>query len=328
MVKKVFSLLCVILIVSFLLPGCSPLAAPAGAEAVRPPLKVEYTTWEGDYTLLVAEEKGFFEKHGVQVEPVYYPLFEQALSDFASRKIDVGLFSLTTILRVARVADVRGVMVYDSGGTSAIAARKDIGSIADLKGKKIGAVPDSMGEATVYAMLQSYGMSIADITLIRVAPEEVIGDLNEGLIDAGFVWSPLDTKAADAGYKILYSRSSDSPIFPDMIAFNDAIIKDRPDDVRAFLAAWSEAVDYRISHPQEAAELIAKRTNQNVKDTGLTGVMKLYNLQDNQSLFDPSSKAASSIYQLTQANLDFLISKGDVTTSPDLNVILNPSFLK
>ena len=64
----------------------------------RKPLKVELAFWWGDFTLLVAKEKGFFEKYGVLVEPVYYESFPQAPADLAAGKIDVGLFSIGDVL--------------------------------------------------------------------------------------------------------------------------------------------------------------------------------------------------------------------------------------
>ncbi len=73
------------------LAGCGLL--PETDAASRPPLRVEFTEWWGDYTLIIAQQQGFFQKHGVPVEMVYYPVYSRALPDLAARRIDGGLFS-------------------------------------------------------------------------------------------------------------------------------------------------------------------------------------------------------------------------------------------
>ena len=57
-------------------------SAPAGK-----PLKVEWSLWQGDYTLLVANQMGFFKKHGVNVEPVRYEFIYTGNSRSGRRKI-------------------------------------------------------------------------------------------------------------------------------------------------------------------------------------------------------------------------------------------------
>ena len=75
------------------------LAACADATSTpsRKPLKVEWTTWQGDYSLLVADEMGFFDQHGIDVELVYYASTTAAIPDLAGAKLDGGLFTRATL---------------------------------------------------------------------------------------------------------------------------------------------------------------------------------------------------------------------------------------
>ena len=57
-------------ITAILLSACSGIS-----KSERSPLKVEWTLWWGDYTIIIAREKGFFEKHGVEVELIFYEVF-------------------------------------------------------------------------------------------------------------------------------------------------------------------------------------------------------------------------------------------------------------
>src|SRR6266545_752088 len=126
MLKRFFSWMSIILIVGILLPGCS---STARFSVPRPPLKVEFSDWPGDYTLLVAEEKGFFARHGVKVETLFYKDFDKVIPDLSAAKIDISLLAIGDVISASQAADVRVIAVYDSGGTSAVVAQS---SVADI----------------------------------------------------------------------------------------------------------------------------------------------------------------------------------------------------
>lgn len=322
MTKSVWQLICWILIAVLVLQGCAAITAP---QETRPPLRVEWTIWEGDYTILVAREKGFFEKNGVEVEPVFYETFTNALTDITVNRIDAGLFAINDLISASRLGDVTAVAVYDSGGTSTVVARSDIRTVLDLRGKRIGVTMNSYNEMFVRQMLMETGVSIKDVTLVNVPPEEVPNRLSDDL-DAGYVWAPYDAVAVKNGHRILFSSESFASLSPDVIVFRDEILKDRPEDVRAFLKAWFEAAEYRLAHPEECNQIIAAATNQTVEDVTLSGNVKIYGQQDNLALFDKAT--ANTIYHAADVNMQFLVDQGQVTIAPKIEEILDPSFLK
>jgi NitT/TauT family transport system substrate-binding protein len=325
MVKKVGSLLHLILIAVLFLTSCSGTSA-SGLET--PPLKLEYTLWEGDYTAIIAQEKGFFEKHGVEVELVYYETFSNALPDMAVNRIDIGLFGIGDMLSITRIADVKGIAVYDSGGTVSVVARRNIRNIADLRGKKIGVNIGTTGEMLVREMLSSASMSVSDVELVDVDPETVPGRLSNDDLAAGYVYAPYDAQAIEAGNKALYTLTSTQTLFPDVIVIRGELAKERPEDIRAFLAAWFEAVDYRLANPDECNQIIAKKTGQSVEDLVPDPNFQLFNRDDNLALFSQDVQNANTIYRAAKTNLDFLVMRGNLTLRPDLQTVLDPSFLQ
>ncbi len=66
---KAHRLVSTLILAAFILSACGASAAPA---ADPPPLKVGWSLWPGFYPMLIAKEKGFFEAHGVMVEPKPY----------------------------------------------------------------------------------------------------------------------------------------------------------------------------------------------------------------------------------------------------------------
>jgi NitT/TauT family transport system substrate-binding protein len=133
MIKRTRLLVSIFLIAALFLTGCGQIGQ---SRSPLPPLKVEWTRWDGDYTILVAQEKGLFKKHGVEVELLYYDVFSKAITDMAAQRIDAGLFGVGDMLMASRLTDVKGILLYDSGGTSTIVSRSDIHVSRILKVKR------------------------------------------------------------------------------------------------------------------------------------------------------------------------------------------------
>lgn len=324
--RNAFPTITLILLALLTLPGCGAAGSPSSTSH-RPPLRVEYTQWEGDYTLLIAQEKGFFAKYGVEVDPVYYPMFRKAVTDIAINQIDGGLFAISDLLSVSAVADVKGVAVYDSGGTSKIAARLDIQDTAGLKGKRVGVIHGDFGELFIDESLKSAGLASGDVTMVEVPPEEVPEKLTAGEIDAGYVWTPYDQKAVAAGFKLLPTLPETASLSPDVVVFRESVLKERPEDVRAFMKAWFEALDYRLKNVDASNAMIAQATGLKSQDVAQTGEIKLYNLDDNLKLFDENQSGSSSIFYASRVNREFQIAHGSMTMAPNLTNLLDSSFL-
>lgn len=290
------------------------------------PLKVEFAFWWGDFTLLVAKEKGFFEKYGVLVEPVYYESFPQAPADLAAGKIDVGLFSIGDVLIASEHTDVKVVAAYDDGGLNTIVAIPEITSVADLQGRQIGVKIGSPYEIFVREMLHTAGLDTSDVVLVNLSAEEIPPAMPDQ-VQAGFVWEPYTTELLSQGYHILFSSAQISSLYPDLITFRSAVVKERPADVRAFLKAWFEAVEYRMAYPDETREIVAEFLGMSPDEIQADAQLHIMTQADNRMMFQRSpSDASRSIYETAQISADFLIGIGTLTRQPDLNTIFDPTF--
>jgi NitT/TauT family transport system substrate-binding protein len=306
------------------LTGCQSVTPPTS----RPPLRVEYTQWWGDYTAIIAKERGFFDKHGVPVELVPYEVFSQALPDLAAGKVDVGLFGISDALNVARRVPTKIVAVYDQGGDSYIVAAPGINTVADLKGKAIGVPAGSTYELFVREMLKSAGLALNDVTLVNIDPETVAEKMPAD-VQAAYVWEPYLTQLVKAGNPVLYSSDQGNRLFPDVITTRADLAAARPEDVKAFLAAWFEALEYRRANPVDSNAIIARVTGQPVEQiTAGQEKILLQNAADNQATYalDPGQDT-SSIHYTARTNLDYLINIGTTSQPINLNQVLDASFL-
>lgn len=306
------------------LTGCG--LFPESETPSRTPLRVEFTEWWGDYNLVIAQQKGFFQKHDVPVELVYYPVYARALPDLAARRIDGGLFSIGDAISVSKYTDIKAVAVYDNGSYNTIVSVPEIKRIRDLTGKRIGVQIGSTYELLISDMLASVGMSLSDVTLVNVVPEDVPDSLGQ-TIDAGFVYEPYTSEALSRGNNLLMRSQEFVGLYPDVIVFNAAIVNERPQDIRAFLRAWFEAVEFRRQNPTEARQIIADYFQKPLAEIRPDDGLEIFGLEDNYDLFSTQTARKRSIYQTAQLNADFLVRIGVLPTAPDLNILLTPEYL-
>jgi NitT/TauT family transport system substrate-binding protein len=292
--------------------------------APKPPLRVEYTDWEGDYTLLIAKEKGLFDKYGVQVEPVYYQNFSEAVPDMAAGKLDGSLVGMFDALNIANLTDTKAVAVYDSGGTYSLVAAPDISKVEDLKGKSIGVTFGSSAEMILRNALKEAGMTTKDVVIQNLDVSEMVDYMPKN-IQAAVIYEPYTTQAVQKGFPVILS-SQDSALLPDLIFFNSRIAEQRPEEIKAFLRAWFEAVDYRLAHPEESKQIISKITGTPENEL-ISGDAQLFTLEDNRTLFNTASSVKKSIYDIATISLDFLTNMGSLTTRLDLKKLFDPAFL-
>lgn len=314
-----------IVLIFSLLVSCSPYSEQ---RPVRQPLKVEWTQWWGDYTLIVAKELGLFDKYNVDVEPVYYELFSNAIPDLVSSQIDAGLFGLGDAMALAGSKDIKVVVVYDNGGVSAIVAAPDIDQPSELKGKSIGANVGTYHELFVDLVLEEGGLDPGDITLVNTDPE-MVPSLIPDVIQAGYTWEPHISEARSKGFNVIYENESgpDMTIVPDVIVFRAEVVNNRPDDVRSFVKAWFEAVEFRRDNPEKANEIIGRVIGYDVELS--PGDPYIYGLEENLKAYSRvTNRDTKTIYEIAQINLDFLIRLGRISIAPDIYTVFDPSFLE
>lgn len=317
---KILAAMCVLA----LIPACGSTTPIEEKE----PLKVEFTNWWGDYTLLIAQQTGLFKKYNVNVKPVYYDVFSKAIPDLAAEQIDGGLFAIGDAINVNHYTDVKAVAVYDNGSLNTIVSVPEIFSLASLKGKRIGVPIGTSYELLIGEVLKSVGLTTSDVRLVNINPEDVPLNLGD-TIDAGFVYEPYTSQAIAEGNSLLINTDQFVGLYPDVIVFRASVVEQRQEDIRNFLKAWFEAVQFRNENPDEAIRIIAQF--QQVPENKITpdAQLNLLTLDDNVAIYkQQDNQEQRSIYDTAKLNADFLVRIGVLTTYPDLNTMLDPSFLK
>ncbi|MEH2320290.1 ABC transporter substrate-binding protein [Nostoc sp.] len=312
----------------FLITSCLLFACHAWAptEFKRPLLKVEFASFVGEYPGIIAQEKGFFKAQGVDVELIHkrYTKLEQA--NFSAGKYDGITSSLGSfIILSATNPDIQGVLVIDeSTGADVVVAQSQIKTVADLKGKKLGANLGGFSEVFVIKMLKTANLTSDDVNLVKLEALEIPQRLKNNVIQAGHTWEPHLSEAIKLGGHILFTSKQTPGLILDMIIFRGDTIRDRPEDIRAFVRGWLQASTYWKANVQEGNAIISKALKIPSNTLSLEGV-NLTDLGENQKLFQSSNP--NSIYKTANIYADFFIRSGNVTRIPKLKSLFNSSFL-
>jgi NitT/TauT family transport system substrate-binding protein len=258
-------------------------AGPAPASGAET-LKVGTTSAVSDAGVFIAQEKGYFQEQGLDVEIIRFSSAMPMMTALATGQIDVlrgaqsaGLFNgAARGIQFKLVAD--GGNLAKGGGYLAIVLRKDLAegatikSAADLKGLRV-AVASPSGTSTIVLdrLLKTAGLGLKDVDLKYISiPDQIAAFANKG-IDAAVMLEPSISATTAQGLAVRWKGGDD--IYPDMqagvLGYSEVFAR-RTNPARKFMVAYVHALrDYYAAFfegrgREEIASILAKYTN--IKD--------------------------------------------------------------
>lgn len=141
----------------------------------------------------------------------------------ASRGLAVKAFYLSSISGIDEALVVRN----GSG----------IGSLADLKGKKLAAAPVSTDHYQLLALIKSLGLSERDVQVFAIPQPDIVAGFNRGDLDGGFVWDPALTELKKNGKVLVTSKEvaeKGAPTFSAWVAASK-FADTNPDFLKSFV---------------------------------------------------------------------------------------------
>lgn len=328
--KSLFRLLSLLLLASLVMSACG-LVSKKDKTKDTSPIIIGYNQWAGYGAINIADQKGFFAAEGVKVQVVSYSTYNTPFDDIVAKKIDGVPAVFTDVLSIsAEKTPLEVVWVTDmSAGGDMVVGSSSLSGPADLKGKKVGFATGTFGELFVREGLKKYGLSEADITPVNLPAEQIPAALLSGQIDAGHTWDPYASQAIKDGAKVLFTSTDTPGVIAGVLCFRSDVVKNRPDDVRAIVRALGKAMDFWQQNPTEGNRITALFNG--IAETDIAGALsgtQVFTLQDNRVILDRASTDPRSLYKSGAIIVDFLLTQGTIKNSPDLNSIINPTFLQ
>ncbi|MBL7498364.1 ABC transporter substrate-binding protein [Frankia sp. CNm7] len=305
--------------------------AAGGSTGAAAPITLSFSAWPGWFPWQVAEEKGFFEANGVEVDLKYFDSYTDSLNALATGNVDANTQTLNdTIASAAGGAEEVIVLTNDnSTGNDQIIAAPGINSVADLKGKTVAAEQGTVDHYLLLLALQKAGLTESDITFQPLLTDAAAAAFVAGQVDAVGVFAPFTTTALELPGSKPIATSADFPgAIPDHLVVSKELVEKNPAGVQGLVNAWFDTIEWITANKDEAYEIMAKRAGVSVEDyatydEGTT----IFTLEQNLEAFAPGTTDAHLDFQAEKIS-EFLVSTGLIDEAPALDGLLDDTFVK
>ncbi len=280
---------------------------------------------------VVAAERKFFEKHGLETSFKPFDDGNVALDAILTGSSDIGA---TTELGGLSRWDKGGklyVTSYSStsGQQIGLAGRDDIKKPEDLIGRTVAYPRATGGHLYFIRYMKKYNLPVDKIKVKLLQAPEMVAALERRDIDAFFLWQPWLDKAAQLvqGARVL-ARSGDDGVFilTSYDYYSQGLIDDPP-RAAAATRALMEATDFCTTDPDEAARLTGKAfriPEADMKVYMSRADMKVYMSRMRYRMEMPKDVVLGNFKgaaELAQA-------EGIIKKMPDWNDFIRPQFMK
>jgi NitT/TauT family transport system substrate-binding protein len=306
-------------------------SAGSAARAGSANINLAFSTWNGYIGLVIAAKEGYFKKHGLNVT---YTVIEDPVQRFAAFKAGRLNAIATTVDTFSReaAAGIPLVMVLGldaSVGGDGIVAEKSITSVKDLKGQKVAVSNGSTSQWLLAYVLQKNGMSLNDVQQVDMTAGDAGAAFAAGRVPVAVTWQPwLDRAKSNPNGHVLVDTTRYPTIITDQVAFAPSYIKAHPAQVRAFIAAYGDALRLIKENPSKAFADVTKYLGQTPAQIKAT--MKdvpLWSLAQSRAYYGTPSKPGP-IYKIFTESAQFWKSIGQIKTLPNAKAAINGSFLR
>ena len=212
----------------------------------------------------LTKEAGYFEKHGLFVDPVYVASGTKVAQAMIAGEFPIALAGGTVVN-----ANLAGGDIAIFGGVTNVPSfyvfvHSSIKRPEDLKGKTVGIT--TFGSSTDFSiryLIKKLGMEPdRDVKILQMGGQpQIVAGMVAGAVQAGVLSSPANYNATKAGFQMLVDFKTVGLDYPTVsLVSTRSYIKKDPQTVRRFLMAYSEGTERLYRDKELAMKVIGKYT--------------------------------------------------------------------
>lgn len=217
--------------------------------------------------IIIAQEKGYFEDAGLEVEIIAPANPSDPPKMVAAGQADLAIsYQPQLHLQIHEGLPLKRVGTLVATPLNCLLVLEDgpVKSPADLAGRKVGFSVGGVEEAVLGAVLKTHGVTLEEIELINVN-WSLSPSLMSGQVDAvigafrNFELNQMDIEGVKG--RCFYVEEEGLPTYDELIYVANPASMDR-EMVARFLAATEKATQYIVNHPQESWEIFAASSDE------------------------------------------------------------------
>jgi NitT/TauT family transport system substrate-binding protein len=285
-------------------PATKEAAAPAAAADKE--YQIGWTIYAGWMPWPYAQQSGIVQKwadkYHVKIKLVQINDYVESLNQYTAGKLD-GVLSTNMdglTIPAAGGRDSTVVMVGDYSNGNDGVVLKNGKAIADIKGRSVNIVANSVSQYLLARCLENAGMKMADVKLVNTSDADMVSAFAAPGTNAMVTWNPqlMEIKKAPAATEVCDSSKIPAEI-EDMLLVSTDTLKTNPNLGKALAGIWYETMS--IMAKDDAAGKAARETMAKLSGTDLAG----YEAQLKTTFLYADPKAAEAFttsQQLVDAN--------------------------
>jgi len=251
-----------------LLAGAGLAAATLAAPSV---LRAETRTVKmGALRLVHSMPPYFYERFApadLKIEIIVFDSPTDGKNAVVTKSVDFGTFGIAAAILGGAVGEpVVVVGALSNKGMGVISkAGSDIKTVKDLKGKRVGIWPGSTQEVFIMERLRMEGLSIKDVTSVRVPFGEMPAMLARGDVDAyvGAEPGPALSITSGAGQLVEYPYSTPMGGLNMIFGTHEDTVAKNPDLVRTMLKTHRQAVEFMMANKPLVTDMTVQKLGAN-----------------------------------------------------------------
>jgi len=193
-----------------------------------------------------------------------------------------------------------------SYGADGMVVRKDIATIADLKGRTIAASAPGTSPYFVLAwMLRENGLTLDDVTIANLEPAAAAQAFVAGQNDAAMTYEPyLSTVRDNPEAGKIIATTLDYPVVTDAFGCTPEFIEANPEAVQAMVDSYYEALEMIETDQAKAYEIMGADVKQSGEEFGKSAAyLRWQGPEENKAFFnggiqDFSAKAGELLTEI------------------------------
>lgn len=323
--RKRLAIAVALLLTMALLAGCGSQGSqqsPAPAPAAPVQIKMGIVPWVGFGPWWIAEEKGLFGQHNLDVELVMFYQDADISAAFAANRIQVVTAWTQGAMKmiVSHNVDARLTLLMDQAMEADAVIAKDVAGMADIKGKKVAFEEGATSDLLLRHGLKKYGLSIDDIEPVYMPAKDAGAAVVAGAVDVAVSYEPYISMATQGRpeYKVIYSGADAPGLIADYLMVQAGFLAQHPEAVAALSAIWQEALDFWQANPDEGNQIVAKAVGAEAEVLpGILSGLRFFSTADNQRLFRDGT-----MHESLRGVGQILIEQGALESVPDPDDLL------
>ena len=266
---KIITVFLLSLLIMLFVVGCQETSEDQTGDQVVKTLKIGSLVLDENLPILVAQQKGYFEEHDLQVELLTLQSPVELQSTFQSGELDGMITDIMIALMLKGSGEDLRITSISLGATAQegpfaimIPSDSELKTVQDLKGKTVGISSNSIIEYVLDQILIQSGMNPEDVQKTTVAKIPVrIEMLLNNQIDAIIVPEPHISYMLAKGAKVLSDDTTKENISQSVIVMTQNALNDKSDDITCFYEAYTQAVQDINNDPEQYKGLMVESLN-------------------------------------------------------------------